>query len=261
MSIELKNVSVAYDDQRSAIHNVSLRVESRDTVALLGPSGAGKTTLLRVISGVLTPAQSDDTVEVSGEIAVNGAPPDQRFRQSGQLAFLFQGPSLLPNLNVLKNVSLPLQLLGRPSNGEEETWLESFGLLSERDKLPKQFSVCRTASCALTSSPIPEDALGNVPTSLRFGEACQAVTFCPFRTFGLGSLCSQMGGPVFLPGSRKRELRKLQAGPEVGQNRNHGCGGLKARECQPGPRSYESRFQRSEWFLGRRTQGCRPGLV
>jgi NitT/TauT family transport system ATP-binding protein len=140
VSIELTNVSVLYNNERFAIRNVSLSIESPDTVALLGPSGAGKTTLLRVISGILAPGQQDDTVQVTGKIAVNGVSPDQTFRQSGQLAFMFQGPSLLPNLSVLKNVSLPLRLLEKPSDGEAETWLNRFGLLAEKDKLPHQLS-------------------------------------------------------------------------------------------------------------------------
>ena len=72
--------------------------------ALVGPSGAGKTTLLRAIAGL---ARVDAGTIRSATGALNGMPPHQR-----RIAVVFQEPRLLPHLDVLDNVALPLRAAG-----------------------------------------------------------------------------------------------------------------------------------------------------
>lgn len=84
-----------------AVHGVSLVVGRGDRVALTGQSGSGKSTLLHMLAGLETPTH--------GELrwpGLGGHP----LAQPGRVGVVFQGPSLLPALNVLENVTLPLLL-------------------------------------------------------------------------------------------------------------------------------------------------------
>jgi ABC-type nitrate/sulfonate/bicarbonate transport system ATPase subunit len=79
-------------------------------VFILGPSGCGKTTLLRLIAGLLLPSAGNVKIEADGGIAAARA----GVSNVGTASFVFQEPRLLPRLNVLENVMLPLvRLLGR----------------------------------------------------------------------------------------------------------------------------------------------------
>ncbi len=98
-----------------ALRGVSLRIERGEIVAIVGPSGCGKTTLLHCLSGL----EDFD----SGEVMLEGrrlaelsdsAKADHRARRVG---FVFQSYNLLPVLNALENVELPL-LLARSSGGD-----------------------------------------------------------------------------------------------------------------------------------------------
>jgi NitT/TauT family transport system ATP-binding protein len=80
---------------------VSLDVRDREFVALVGPSGCGKSTLLRLVA--------DLDVPTSGVIAVGGEPPATA-RRHRLFGVVFQDPVLLPWLDVLANVTLPLEV-------------------------------------------------------------------------------------------------------------------------------------------------------
>jgi putative ABC transport system ATP-binding protein len=94
-----------------ALRSVSLRIEQGEIVAIVGPSGCGKTTLLHCLSGL----EDFDAGEVRLEglslaHLSDGQKADHRARRVG---FVFQSYNLLPVLNALENVELPLLLAGR----------------------------------------------------------------------------------------------------------------------------------------------------
>src|SRR5271170_2259000 len=93
--VELKDVGKRYGDGPQILENVSFSARSGDFITLIGPSGCGKSTILKLICG-LNPASS-------GQIIVDGAAAGS----VEELAFVFQEPTLLPWLNVAKNVELP----------------------------------------------------------------------------------------------------------------------------------------------------------
>jgi putative ABC transport system ATP-binding protein len=103
-------------------------------VALTGPSGSGKSTLLHLLAGLDTPT--------SGTIAwpgLDGSP----FGRPGVVGMVFQGPSLLPPLDVTENVSLPLLLAGVDQNqarGQAEAALRDVGLAELGSRLPEELS-------------------------------------------------------------------------------------------------------------------------
>jgi NitT/TauT family transport system ATP-binding protein len=85
-----------FDSNVVAIDDLSLTIQPGEFVAILGPSGCGKTTLLRIIAGLDRPS--------SGSIEMD----------EGKIAYVFQDAHLLPWRNVLRNVALPLELMGVP---------------------------------------------------------------------------------------------------------------------------------------------------
>jgi putative ABC transport system ATP-binding protein len=98
-----------------ALRAVNLRIERGEIVAIVGPSGCGKTTLLHCLSG-LEEFEAGEVVLEGLRLAQlsDGQKADHRARRVG---FVFQSYNLLPVLNALENVELPL-LLARHSAGE-----------------------------------------------------------------------------------------------------------------------------------------------
>jgi len=127
-AIELRAVSRIFDNKTEAVRAIDLKVSPGEFAALLGPSGCGKSTLLRIIAGLDRPS--------SGQVTVD--PPAHR-----RTAFVFQDAHLLPWRNVLRNVALPLELIGvgkhdRLSRAADA--LEQVGLSDAIKRYPAQLS-------------------------------------------------------------------------------------------------------------------------
>lgn len=104
--ISIHNLSKVYASKGGAtvaLEDASLEVASGEFISLIGPSGCGKTTLLRIIADLIQPS--------SGEILVAGKPPRQA-RLEREYGYVFQAPALLEWRSVLKNVTLPLEIMG-----------------------------------------------------------------------------------------------------------------------------------------------------
>jgi ABC-type lipoprotein export system ATPase subunit len=87
----------------TAVRDVTCSLRGGMQVALTGPSGSGKSTLLHLLAGLDTP--TGGTIAWPG---LDGSPADR----PGLVGMVFQGPSLLPPLDVIENISLPLLLAG-----------------------------------------------------------------------------------------------------------------------------------------------------
>jgi putative ABC transport system ATP-binding protein len=111
--IELKNVTRRYQQGENtvlALDDVSLRIESKEFVAVTGESGSGKSTFLHLIGGLDKP--DTGVVLVNGlalQIATDKELTEYRARDLG---IVFQFFNLLPTLNVLENVCVPLEFQG-----------------------------------------------------------------------------------------------------------------------------------------------------
>ena len=93
------------------LREIDLSVTAGDAVAVVGASGSGKSTLLAILAGLDTPTAG--TVEVDGADLFK-LDEDARAELRGRLVgFVFQSFQLLPSLNALENVMLPLELAGR----------------------------------------------------------------------------------------------------------------------------------------------------
>jgi len=111
--VELKNVTRRYRQGENivlALDDVSLRIGAEEFVAVTGESGSGKSTFLHLIGGLDKPDK--------GEVIVNGLAlqeaSDKQLTQfrARDLGIVFQFFNLLPTLNVLENVSIPLEFQG-----------------------------------------------------------------------------------------------------------------------------------------------------
>ena len=104
--IEAQDLSLTFetaDGPVFALSNISLRVAEGEFVSLIGPSGCGKTTLLRIIADLEKPS--------SGRIAVNGLSPEEA-RLKRHYGYVFQAPALYPWRTVVRNIRLPLEIMG-----------------------------------------------------------------------------------------------------------------------------------------------------
>lgn len=130
--LELHRVAVCIDGS-PIVHDVSLDLAERETLAIQGPSGCGKTTLLRAIAG-LEP-------EVTGTMTYGGRDLVRLPAERRNLGFVFQEGALFPHLSVGKNVGFGLRGLAadaRRARVEELLDLVRLGGLA--DRLPHQLS-------------------------------------------------------------------------------------------------------------------------
>ena len=117
-----------------ALAEVDLQVRHGDFVSLIGPSGCGKTTLLRVVADLEKPTE--------GAITVNGASPEEA-RLARAYGYVFQAPALYPWRNVLRNVTLPLEIMGMSAAERKQRaqrQLELVNLAGFEGKYPWQLS-------------------------------------------------------------------------------------------------------------------------
>jgi putative ABC transport system ATP-binding protein len=138
-AVELTKQVMSGDQPLTILQRVSFAVEAGDSLAILGASGSGKSTLLGLLAGLDVPS--------SGSVLLDGADmfaldEDGRARLRGKLAgFVFQSFQLLPALNALENVMLPLDLQGRADARERAVEsLRQVGLDERIHHLPKHLS-------------------------------------------------------------------------------------------------------------------------
>ena len=127
------------ENRVAALDHVSLTVEKGEFTAITGSSGSGKSTLLHIIAGVDVPTSGkvfldgqDVYAQSSEKLAV--------FRRR-QVGLIYQFHNLIPTLNVIENITLPVLMDRRRVNHERlDELLELLGLRERRDHLPNQLS-------------------------------------------------------------------------------------------------------------------------
>ena len=118
----------------AAVEDASFDIDAHSRIALVGPSGSGKSTLLHLMAGLLDPS----TGSVSGPALDEAG--DGRV---GAIAVVFQAPSLVPWLDAVENVMVPLLLQGldeKAARGRAEAALAALSLAEVADKLPEELS-------------------------------------------------------------------------------------------------------------------------
>lgn len=147
------------------LQDISFSVMPGETVAIVGASGSGKSTLLGLLAGLDLPTAGE--IRLDG-ISLAALDEDERARQRGRLlGFVFQSFQLLPSLNALENVMLPLELAG--AKGAAATageWLARVGLAHRLKHYPKHLSGGEQQRVALARAfaPAPRLVLADEPT-------------------------------------------------------------------------------------------------
>ena len=127
------------ENQVTALDHVSLTIEKGEFTAIIGSSGSGKSTLLHAIAGVDVPT--------SGKVYLNGQDVYSQsneklavFRRR-QVGLIYQFHNLIPTLNVVENITLPILMDKRKVNKERlNDLLNLLGLQERRTHLPNQLS-------------------------------------------------------------------------------------------------------------------------
>jgi NitT/TauT family transport system ATP-binding protein len=136
-AVQAKDLSLVFqtaDTPVTALSDINLTIERGEFVSFIGPSGCGKTTLMRVIA--------DLEHATSGSLTVNGVSPEQA-RLARAYGYVFQAAALYPWRNVLRNVMLPLEIIGVPAEerrARAAQQLELVGLSGFEKKFPWQLS-------------------------------------------------------------------------------------------------------------------------
>ena len=140
--LEINNVTKIYgqgENEVIALQDIQLQIGDGDFTAIIGPSGSGKSTLLNIMGGL-------DSL-TSGEVLLNGKRIDNLDENSlvktrrGNIAYIFQQYHLLPSLNALENVMLPLIFAGVSLEKEKAiAVLEQVGLGKRINHRPAQLS-------------------------------------------------------------------------------------------------------------------------
>src|ERR1044071_1522309 len=111
--VELRNVSKVYHlggEEIRALDNVSLDIESGEFMSIIGPSGSGKSTLMHILGCLDSPTQG--TIRLDGTMIEGASPRELAGIRNRKIGFVFQFFNLLPKLNVLQNVELPMVYSG-----------------------------------------------------------------------------------------------------------------------------------------------------
>jgi ABC-type lipoprotein export system ATPase subunit len=143
--IDLRGVDKYYQSAAGDYHalkSIDLSIRAGEFVSIIGKSGSGKSTLLNMIAGIDHPT--------TGEVWVNGTAVHEMNEnqmaiwRGANLGIIFQFFQLLPSLNLLQNVILPMELAGKYSPRERrqraEHLLELVGLTEHQHKLPSMIS-------------------------------------------------------------------------------------------------------------------------
>ena len=134
MFLKVSNISFYYSEKR-ILNDICFSLEKGKTIAVVGASGSGKSTLLRLLSNII---KKEDIRR--GEISIKNILPEE-YRKTGELSFMFQEATLMPNLNVRKNIEFPLKLLKRKIIKEEiDELIELVGLSEFQKFLPDALS-------------------------------------------------------------------------------------------------------------------------
>jgi putative ABC transport system ATP-binding protein len=133
--VELRNVSKIYrlgGEEIRALDDVSLDIEAGEFISIIGPSGSGKSTLMHVLGCLDSPSKG--TMRMDG-LAIDQASPRELARvRNEKIGFVFQFFNLLPKLDVLQNVELPMVYGGVSVRERRERALHALQLVDMENR-------------------------------------------------------------------------------------------------------------------------------
>jgi len=168
--VDVKNLSKIYpagSENVQAVRGVNFTVDEGQITSLMGPSGCGKSTLLHLLGGMQSPTSGE--IWVSGK-ALHGQGDEalSQYRQS-TIGFVFQFFHLLPHLDSVENVELPLLIQGlsaTEARDKARDLLNRVGLESKEKRRPSQLSGGEQQRVAIARALVhgPKLLLADEPT-------------------------------------------------------------------------------------------------
>ena len=160
--LQAENLTKVYGNGLAAVtalDQVNLSIAPNEFVAIMGPSGGGKSTLLHLLGGLDTPTAGRVLLDGTDLSTLNDTALTILRRQ--HIGFVFQFFNLIPVLNVLENVTLPLVLDGKQqaATAKAREWLERIGLTDRMDHRPNQLSGGQQQRVALARALVTEPSL------------------------------------------------------------------------------------------------------
>src|ERR687887_671401 len=124
--VELRNVSKIYHlggEEIRALDNVSLDIHQGEFISIIGPSGSGKSTLMHILGCLDSPTSG--TIQLDGTMIQDASPRELARIRNRKIGFVFQFFNLLPKLNVLQNVELPMVYSGVSGRERKERSMDA----------------------------------------------------------------------------------------------------------------------------------------
>jgi putative ABC transport system ATP-binding protein len=129
--VELRNVSKIYhvgEEEIRALDNVTLDIQGGEFISIIGPSGSGKSTLMHILGCLDSPTHG--TILLDGTMIQNATAVQLAGIRNRKIGFVFQFFNLLPKLNVLQNVELPMVYSGVSAKERRARAMDALKLVS-----------------------------------------------------------------------------------------------------------------------------------
>ena len=155
------------EEQMHILKDIDLEIERGEYLSVLGPSGSGKSTLMNIIGCLDTPTSGSYTLD--GAVIEEMSEVELAAIRSREIGFIFQNSQLLPRLNALRNVEVPLIYAGVPPKERRrraQEMLVRVGLEDRMDHYPNQLSGGQQQRVAIARALVgnPSILLADEPT-------------------------------------------------------------------------------------------------
>ena len=161
--IELAGIERVFrlgDSEVHALHELDLRIDAGEYVAVMGPSGSGKSTLLNLLGLLDRPTAG--TYHLEGRDITTLSPREQAQVRSQRIGFVFQSFHLVPRLTAAENIALPMMLAGVPPAERAKRVaqaLDDYGLTDRSHHRPDQLSGGQRQRVAIARATIMQPAM------------------------------------------------------------------------------------------------------
>src|SRR6266540_493268 len=168
--VELRNVSKIYHlggEEIRALDDVSLDIAEGEFISIIGPSGSGKSTLMHILGCLDSPTQG--TIQLDGVMIHDASSRQLAAMRNQKIGFVFQFFNLLPKLNVMQNVELPMIYSGVSGKQRREralAALEAVGMANRAKHRPSQLSGGQQQRAAIARALVnsPKIVFADEPT-------------------------------------------------------------------------------------------------
>jgi putative ABC transport system ATP-binding protein len=168
--VEIRNVTKIYltgEEEVRALDDVSLDINEGEFVSIIGPSGSGKSTLMHILGCLDTPTSG--SYRLDGLYIQSASPRQLAAIRNTKIGFVFQFFNLLPKLNILQNVELPLIYSGVPRKERHSRAMDALRMVGLENRInhrPSQLSGGQQQRVAIARALVtnPKILLADEPT-------------------------------------------------------------------------------------------------